>query len=99
MLGASGVLLAPRFGIGESPSSVNTDENWLLRTSAFNRLFELCLTLCPNWVYSSFPGAFNALFRNLNCFRINFFFPVVRGTLLLFEDVDRIFPLADSRCQ
>ena len=24
-----------RFGIGESPSSVNTDENWLLRTSAF----------------------------------------------------------------
>ena len=35
MLGASGVLLVPRFGIGESPSSVNTDENWLLRTSAF----------------------------------------------------------------
>ena len=94
MLGASGVLLAPRFGIGESPSSVNTDENWLLRTSAFNRLFELCLHCVQ-----IFPGAYNALFRNLNCFRINFFFPVVRGTLLLFEDVDRIFPLADSRCQ
>ena len=33
-VGGTGVLLAPRFGIGESPSSVNTDENWLLRTSA-----------------------------------------------------------------
>ena len=33
----------PRFGIGESPYSVNTDENWLLKTSAINRLFELCL--------------------------------------------------------
>ena len=35
ILGTSGVLLVPRSGSGESPPSVNTDENWLLRTSAF----------------------------------------------------------------
>ena len=34
-VGASGLLLARRSGSGESSSFVNTDENLLLRTSAF----------------------------------------------------------------
>ena len=49
----------PRFGIGESPSSVNTDENWLLRTSAFSLASQ---TVLPSFFSDATPELSHFLF-------------------------------------
>ena len=57
--GASGVLLAPRSGRGESSAFVNTDKNRLLRTSAFPLAYP---TLWPSFLRDATPELLHFLF-------------------------------------